>query len=859
MKNSPKRVALSIFALSAITMLTSIPARAQWQGNLLAQKKPVSIARAAPTPTPETSNSDAPPPPPASSPSAPADASATTTASPATTAAEKTGVANTAGAKTAAGKAALLLTPEKANPVRVKLFEKPPVIDGKLDDEVWKNATTFKDFIQTNPGDNIAPSKPTIAYMGYDSKFLYFAFHVYDDPGKVRATLAKRDNVFGEDNIRVFLDTFNDHRRAYVLGWNPLGVQADGIMTEAQGTDFSVDIVMESKGMITDDGWTVEAAVPFKSLRYEAGKDKVWGIHIWRNIDRFNDEIDSWMPISRDNSALLSQGGRITGLEGISTERTLELIPSLTVSETGKRVRTLSRAQIGAMRRQGLNPLDPGKLVNQPVGLDPGLTMKYSITPTVTLDLALNPDFAQVEADSTVVTANQRFPIFFPEKRPFFLEGVDIFNTIISAVNTRTISDPDIAVKLTGKQGRNSFGILLASDNAPGNYSDEKRFDPEVLPDARFIDKNSYVGVLRLKRDVGKENTVGLLATTYNFIDNHNHVAGLDGRFRLNKTTTFTAQALASLSTRFFFYPEEGARVKRTENGLAYAYNLNMDGRNWGYEYGAVGRSRFFREDVGFNRRFNTNNQNLFVRYQSTPKPKATLVNWRVFNSAGGNFDWSGRSQRFQNETQLQLSFQRQSFLGFGVQEGYERLFEEEFGPTRGALSRRIAGNFGASIAGSQPSCDPTGSAPPPDPAHPEKRLPLCTFFGNDTQRSVDTKSLYMFGGSSPSKKYSVFVFTIYNWGVLDFDFGASDSFPRVSPAALAAAANPALFPNGTPLDPGPANNWYLESNFTYKPMDKLNMSLDYTHDQLTRNDTGLKAYVDNIFSFRSTYQFTRF
>jgi len=140
------------------------------------------------------------------------------------------------------------MTPEKANPVRAALFEKPPVIDGRLDDEAWKHAAVFKDFIQTQPGDNSDPSKQSIAYMGYDSKTLYFAFHAYDEPGKVRATIAKRDNVFGEDNVRIFLDTFNDHRRAYVLGWNPLGVQQDGILTEGQNTDYSVDIVMESKG-----------------------------------------------------------------------------------------------------------------------------------------------------------------------------------------------------------------------------------------------------------------------------------------------------------------------------------------------------------------------------------------------------------------------------------------------------------------------------------------------------------------------------------------------------------------------------------------------------------------------------------
>ena len=141
-----------------------------------------------------------------------------------------------------------VIPPEKAKPITIPRFDKPPVIDGKLDDEVWKQAVVLKDFLQVSPGDNIAPSKPTEMMMGYDARTFYMAFHCYDEPDKVRATVAKRDEVFGEDNVRIFLDTFNDQRRAYVVGFNPLGVQQDGIMTEGSGTDFSVDIVMESKG-----------------------------------------------------------------------------------------------------------------------------------------------------------------------------------------------------------------------------------------------------------------------------------------------------------------------------------------------------------------------------------------------------------------------------------------------------------------------------------------------------------------------------------------------------------------------------------------------------------------------------------
>ncbi len=502
-------------------------------------------------------------------------------------------------AQNKASKARVTVPPEKANPIRIPRFDKPPVIDGKLDDEVWKQAVVLKDFYQINPGDNIAPSKATEVFIGYDSKFLYFGFHCFDEPEKVRATVAKRDEVFGDDNIRVFLDTFNDQRRAYVLGWNALGIQQDGIMTEGSGTDFSVDIVMESKGMLTSDGWTVEVAIPFKSLRYEAGKGKLWGFHVWRNFFRFNDETDSWVPISRDVSGTLSQEAHLTGLEGISTERTLELIPSLTLSETGKRVNAFSAAQLAA------NPalMDPGRMLNEPVKADVGLTMKYGITPTVTLDLAINPDFAQVEADQTVVTANQRFPIFFEEKRPFFLEGIDIFQTRLQAVHTRAIVDPDIAVKLTGKRRRNTFGLLLASDNAPGNFSGEERTNPVNF---RFLDKNAYVAILRLKHDVGKESSLGFLATSYNFIEKHNQLAGIDGRFKLDKQTTFNFQILGTTSRRCFSDPSaalyrpsinapcyNGGTTRnfyRVGNGLAYTFSYGKDGRH--FYYGANGNGR---------------------------------------------------------------------------------------------------------------------------------------------------------------------------------------------------------------------------------------------------------------------------
>jgi hypothetical protein len=701
-------------------------------------------------------------------------------------------------------KPAIVIPPEKAQPVRIVKFDKAPAIDGKLDEDIWKTAAIFKDFYQINPGDNIAPSKPTEVMIGYDAKNLYIGVRATDEPDKIRATVAKRDNVFGEDNIRFFFDTYNDQRKAYILGFNPLGVQQDGILTEGQGEDYSVDIVMTSQGVINETGWTLEVAIPFKSLRYEAGKDKLWGFHIWRNIDRFNDEFDSWMPISRDKSGTMNQAGKITGLEGLSTERTLELIPSVTISETGKRVRSMSRAQA-----RSLNIAEQGTFVNQPIDIDPGLTVKWGITPTITLDAAINPDFAQVEADATVNTANQRFPIFFEEKRPFFLEGIEIFRTLIAAVHTRTIIDPDVAAKLSGKVGKNTFGILYASDNAPGDFTNEQRFDPEALPIAgdRIIGKNATVGILRLKRDVGKENHIGLLATSYNFANRSNYVGGFDARFRLDKQTTFEFQLLGTNAERCSLGAIEANDRCQTSNGFAYAYIFRKQTRTWTANVDGVGRTGGYKADVGFTRRLNTNNHNVWFDYYSEPKQKAKIVAWTAFNYFGGNFDWQGRLQNWTYEGQVGPNLQRQSFFRVGYNQGYERVFAYEFGESAFASGR--------------------------------------------DEKSEGSKNFFAYAGSTPHKKINFFYFFGYRWGQLDYDFGAGPKFPR---ASLAAIADP-----DAPLDPGPGNFLYTNGNITYKATDDLNMTLSFNKNRLVRNDSGRVAFDSNIYSLRTTYQFTRF
>lgn len=715
---------------------------------------------------------------------------------------------------------------KKDAPVRIPKVESAPLIDGKLDDAVWQNAALFGEFLQTQPGDNSAPTHPTEAMIAYDCKNLYIAFKVKQDRDKVRATVARRDNIFNDDYIGVFLDTFNDQRQAYIFFFNPLGVQGDGTMTEGRGEDYSVDLLYESKGVVTEDGYTIEAAIPFKSLRYEAGKNKNWGIHIFRRVKYNNNELDSWMPMNRSISGMLNQAGKITGLEGIETTRQLEINPSLTLSESGRRTRFTFDG----------NP--NGRFVNDGLKAEFGMTAKFSLTPTVTLDFAYNPDFAQVEADAPVSTANVRFPIFFQEKRPFFLERIDIFQSGLNVVNTRAIVDPDIAAKLTGRRGKNTFGILYASDNAPGNYSKDerqglfeclqRRRNPAVSCGSieRFVDKNASIGVFRFKRDVGRQHNLGFFATTYNFPERHNHVAGFDGRFKLTPKWTTDFQVVGTNSRRYFFDADEGKNNYRTGNGVGYRAWVERADRNLYMNFLATGRSRDYRADVGFTNRVDTNYLGSFIQYQTDRDPKKFIMSKRLNNSTNVNYDWRGRSQGVQSNTQGMLSFPRQIFVGAGFEYGYERVFEHEFGAKRSAL------RSGA-------------------------------FFGPNTERSAHRREVYGFIEATPTKQLFFFTVLSLSRGNLDYDFGAGPKFPRVSAPYLAwferCGRLGARCTEPEPgFDPGAGKQLYIESSVRYQPTAALQVQLNYNRTRLIRDDTNRVAFDDNVVSLRSTYQFTR-
>jgi len=706
---------------------------------------------------------------------------------------------------------------EKRGPVNVPKSSSVPVIDGKPDEEIWKQAAVFKDFYQTYPGNNTAPSRKTEVYMLYDEKNLYVAFRCWDEKDKVRATIAKRDQVTGEDNVRMWLDTYDDQRRAYVLAFNPFGIQQDGIFTEGQGADFSVDIVMESKGVIEDWGWSVEVAIPFKSLRYAAGKGKKWGFNVARNIDRFNDEFDQWMPDDRNLSGFLIKHGRITGLDDVKYSRTLEVVPSIGFSETGSRV--------------AANEVPAGRFVNQPIKKQIGVTLKYTLTPSITLDAAINPDFAEIEADAQVVTANQRFPIFFQEKRPFFLEGADIFTSPLQVFYSRNIVDPDVAIKLSGKSGKTSFGLLAASDNAPGNYSEDERNNPNIRPRIdEFLDKNSTFVILRAKRDFGAENNIGFFGTYRSFPEQKNLLAGFDGRLKMNPKLVSRFQVVGTTSKRCFFDPEfeptldtvqaasnraicgggtfGGVTVSgspynqyRVGNGIGYYGNLDYNSETHGWFLEVGGRTKYYRADSGFTRRTNTNNAFFFNRFSTKSDSKKKIIRAQWNQMSGIDYNGDGNLTSFNVETNGNIGMARNTFINAAVGTSFEKIFEHEFGLKR----------------------SPT--------------RPLGTFLGNPTRSTWQQFVSFNFE-QTPTKRlsYGFFLGTIRN----AFDFFYFDPVTGLQ-------------------NPGPGSQRDANVYITVKPVDPFSVSVSYNKSRLTRNDNRLRSFDSDLVTVRSTYYFTRF
>jgi hypothetical protein len=411
--------------------------------------------------------------------------------------------------------------------LRAVRVQAAPNIDGLLDDDAWRGAPQpTGEWLSYNPlpGDKI--TQQTRVWIAYDSKYLYFAFQCDDpEPSRIKTSITRRDNIWADDWVGLSLDALGTGQMSYHLMVNPSGIQLDMINTVAGDEDTSPDYVWDSAGRVNDRGYAVEVRLPLTTIRFKGGDRIRMGILFWRRVSRAGVSV-SWPPLE-PGKWVFEKHAPLT-FDHLDSVLTREVIPSATFSWNQGRATS-------------------GRWDDADGDGELGLSTKLGLTPTITLDATVNPDFSQVESDAFQVEVNQRFPVFFSEKRPFFMEGAGLFtvagsrndSSMIAAVHTRRIVDPKVGVKLTGSAGKMQFGTLTALDNSSGREEDVS--DPSSGHDRLF-------NVARLQYSLGASNYVGVLATDMESEDNFNRVAGGDLSWRVGKNQRVTGMLLYSNS-----------------------------------------------------------------------------------------------------------------------------------------------------------------------------------------------------------------------------------------------------------------------------------------------------------------------
>ena len=567
----------------------------------------------------------------------PADAAAEPSATELVNGAVEIGAAETAG--DAPVEAGVLTGRPLVRPVRVN---SPPTIDGRLDDAAWIDAVRISEFVQLQPLDGAPATESTEVYLAYDSTSIYLAFRAqYTDPAIIRANRSDRDTTFRDDLITVYFDTFLDQQRAYAFSVNAYGVQGDAIVNaRGRGSGFggrgggggggglprgddSWDALFTTGGQMVDDGFTAEMAIPFKSLRYpQRGGNAVhrWGLQIARRIGG-KDETVVWSPVSRAVAGFLPQMGVLEGMTGLSTSRNLEILPTFTTIQFG----SLDAAS--------------GDFVNGNPAPEGGVNVKYGVTSNLTADFTFNPDFSQIESDRPQIEVNERFAVFYPELRPFFLEGAEIFSIAgpINAVHTRTIVDPLYGAKLTGKVGRTTVGVLYANDEAPGNADDAS---------AAALDQAADVFVGRVRYDLYAESHVGAIVTSRDFLDSHSRLAGIDSNFRIGDTHSIAFRAMGTQHRDM-----EGLET----SGHFLEAVLRKQGRNLSYRLVSYMLSPDFKTDVGFVRR--TDQRRTFANISYQWWPETWLISWGPEGRYMRDFAFDGNLQEERADVGLNFNF----------------------------------------------------------------------------------------------------------------------------------------------------------------------------------------------------------
>jgi len=493
------------------------------------------------------------------------------------------------------------------------------------------------DLRQREPGDGTPVSQPTTVYLSYDDQNLYAVFVCRDDPAKVRASIARREEISRDDAVVLYLDAFRDREHAYFFMANPRGVQLDGIFTEGQDEDLNYDVVWRSEGRLTADGYVVRLAIPFRSLRFPRASTQTWGVAVGRIIRRNNEE-SYWPHLTNRVKGFVPQFASLQGLEHISPGRNVQLNPYSTLA----RARFLDE-DAPAFRTEG----------DERVGLDAKLVLRDALT----LDATVNPDFSQVETDDPQVTLNERFEVFFPEKRPFFLENAGFLTTPVNLFFSRRIVDPGTGVRLTGKAGRWALGAIAINDREPGRVP---------APD-RLAGSRAGVGALRVQRELGKESTVGFLVTERELKGSVNRMYSLDGRLRFGKSWALVGQLIRSENREL----DDSALV----SGFGALAELQRDGRHVDY----VGRYLEFGPDfaapLGFVKRTGYRETKHELQYKWRPKGSA-VVGYGPTMSVLYNWDPTGAILDREIGAEFKVELVSQSEVKVERTEAFE-LFED--------------------------------------------------------------------------------------------------------------------------------------------------------------------------------------
>ncbi len=486
-------------------------------------------------------------------------------------------------------------------------------------------------FIQARPRDGEPATQKTEVFLGYDDKNLYLAWICFDaEPNKIRAHLTPREQAFADDFVEVTLDTFHDNRRGFIFWSNPLGVQAEGLWTEENDNpQWSWDTTWDSWGRTTSQGYVTLMSIPFKSLRFASADPKTWGIVLLRQIPRV-DEWAYWPQVTTRIRGRLSQEGTMSGLERISPGRNIQLTPYVFADQGWLLDATaLPEREIDA----------------KPFYATAGLDAKFVIGDSVTVDATINPDFSQVESDEPQIAVNQRYELFFPEKRPFFLENADLFQ--LQAANllfTRRIVDPSYGARVTGKKGKYAFGALLADD--------QSQADPATF------------GVASVRRDVLQQSSVGIFGTTREQGDAYNRVLGAEGNFRVGKGWAFNAAGFGS-ATR----TETGEVL----NGPLFQASASYNDRimNGFLEYIDVDDD--FRTETGFLRRSGVRSGFGEFEYSWRPEGKV-LISYGPGISGNVTYDRDGQRLDDEVRSAFNIDLVGGTYFQLFIRRGHERL-----------------------------------------------------------------------------------------------------------------------------------------------------------------------------------------